>query len=361
MINPFRPTAGAEPPRIIGRDEVVAEFVVGLQSGVGAPSRLMRITGPRGSGKTVLLYDLRNKASELGWQTAVVSAGPSLLDNLAYELESSINPKSASVEVNLGLVSANLDFAKPKRNIRALMKAAASKGGLFIAIDEVQDADEDDMREIASAVQLLIGEKVDIALAFAGLPAGVMDLINGRALTFLRRAQAEELTRINQVEVAISLKDSFAATGLVLDGSQLETAARATEGYAFLIQLVGFYIWNRADEHRDSNTNVTDADVETGLALAFARFHDAVHEPCIANLSLSEVSYLLAMSEDKTVSKTSDLVERMGRKSNELSSIRSRLLQREVIQAPRRGYVEFAVPGLRDYLRKQREEILERY
>lgn len=69
-----------------------------------------------------------------------------------------------------------------------LGSAAKSSKGLFIAIDEVQDAPIDDMRAIASAVQLLIGEKVDIALAFAGLPAGVMDLINGKALTFLRRA-----------------------------------------------------------------------------------------------------------------------------------------------------------------------------
>lgn len=51
FYNPFRPTAGAEPPRIIGRDDISLEFVEGLVSGVGAPARLMRITGPRGSGK----------------------------------------------------------------------------------------------------------------------------------------------------------------------------------------------------------------------------------------------------------------------------------------------------------------------
>ena len=86
-----------------------------------------------------------------------------------------------------------------------LSSAAKSSEGLFIAIDEVQDAPIDDMRAIASTVQLLIGEKVDIALAFAGLPAGVMDLINGKALTFLRRALPEDLAPINQVEVALSM------------------------------------------------------------------------------------------------------------------------------------------------------------
>lgn len=98
-----------------------------------------------------------------------------------------------------------------------LGSAAKSSKGLYIAIDEVQDAPIGDMRAIASAVQLLIGEKVDIALAFAGLPAGVMDLINGKALTFLRRALPEDLVPINQVEVALSIGDSFIATGLTIE------------------------------------------------------------------------------------------------------------------------------------------------
>lgn len=57
-VNPFKPTAGAEPPVLAGRDAVLNDFEIGLEEGVGAPGRLMRITGPRGSGKTVLLTEL---------------------------------------------------------------------------------------------------------------------------------------------------------------------------------------------------------------------------------------------------------------------------------------------------------------
>ena len=48
LVNPFKPTAGAEPPVLIGRDKVIDDFSDGLDEGVGAPARLMRITGPRG-------------------------------------------------------------------------------------------------------------------------------------------------------------------------------------------------------------------------------------------------------------------------------------------------------------------------
>ena len=116
------------------------------------------------------------------------------------------------------MVSAKFDVVPKESSLRKLLGSAAkSSKGLYIAIDEVQDAPIGDMRAIASAVQLLIGEKVDIALAFAGLPAGVMDLINGKALTFLRRALPEDLVPINQVEVALSIGDSFIATGSTIE------------------------------------------------------------------------------------------------------------------------------------------------
>lgn len=204
--------------------------------------------GPRGSGKTVLLCDLRDRARELGWKTAIVSAGPNLLLDLKDQIVESSLATNASVGVNAGFVSAKFDVVPKESSLRKLLGSAAkSSKGLFIAIDEVQDAPIDDMRAIASAVQLLIGEKVDIALAFAGLPAGVMDLINGKALTFLRRALPEDLAPINQVEVALSMGDSFIATGLTIEDDLLSRAAKATKGYAYLVQLVGYSIWQRAN------------------------------------------------------------------------------------------------------------------
>lgn len=242
-----------------------------------------------------------------------------------------------------------------------LGSAAKSSKGLFIAIDEVQDAPIDDMRVIASAVQLLIGEKVDIALAFAGSPAGVMDLTNSKALTFSCRALPEDLAPINQVEVALSMGDSFIATGLTIEDDLLSRAAKVTKGYAYLVQLVGYSIWQRANLHRAKSAIMSERDVIEGITLAEARFHDVVHEPAISLLGLNDIKYLLAMCEDKQQFKSSEIAKRMGKKTNEVSSIRAKLLQREVIQAPQRGYVQFAVPDLDTYLRENAAEILERF
>lgn len=141
----------------------------------------------------------------------------------------------------------------------------------------------------------------------------------------------------------------------------LSRAAKATKGYAYLAQLVGYSIWQRANLHRVESANVSERDVIEGIALAEARFHDVVHEPAISGLGLNDIKYLLAMCEDKQQSKSSEIAKRMGKKTNEVSSIRAKLLQREVIQAPQRGYVQFAVPDLDIYLRENAAEILERF
>ncbi|QSZ51884.1 ATP-binding protein [Paenarthrobacter sp. AT5] len=70
MMNPFRPTAGATPPELIGREGTLDEFEYGLQIGSGAPGLLTIITGARGIGKTALLGAAQDKAVQQGWVVA---------------------------------------------------------------------------------------------------------------------------------------------------------------------------------------------------------------------------------------------------------------------------------------------------
>ena len=67
MANPFKPTAGATPPLLVGRNRVIEEFLESLDDGPGAPGLLELITGARGVGKTVMLTALGDSARERGW------------------------------------------------------------------------------------------------------------------------------------------------------------------------------------------------------------------------------------------------------------------------------------------------------
>lgn len=67
MKNPFKPTAGARPPLLIGRNDMRQDFAESIENGPGSPGLLSIFTGPRGIGKTVMLGEIEDEAIEHGW------------------------------------------------------------------------------------------------------------------------------------------------------------------------------------------------------------------------------------------------------------------------------------------------------
>lgn len=368
VINPFKPTAGAEPPVLVGRERVIEDFRDGIEEGVGAPGRLMRITGPRGSGKTVLLTELGDIARENGWTVVDVSANGSLLDKVKRALRQSSAHAETSVEANFGFVTARAAVNKEEGplDLREVLTTVVSeltekRRGLLITIDEVQDGDEDEFRELATTIQHLIRERLNIAFVFAGITTGVLNLINGKALTFLRRAKAEELASIPIEEVATSFQKTFADSGFDADESVFEAMSSATHGYAYLIQLVGYGVFAQAKRYAAISKTVSVADAERGIERAYIDFSDAVLLPALDELPERSIEYLLAMTEDGDKSGTGMIAKRMGLEAPQLTATRRLLIERQVIEAPSRGLVRFAIPRLREYLLENREEILSRF
>lgn len=74
LRNPFKPTAGMNPPELIGRDAVLDEFAESLDNGPGVLDRLMRVSGIRGIGKTVMLNALGEVAQSKGFYVVNVAS-----------------------------------------------------------------------------------------------------------------------------------------------------------------------------------------------------------------------------------------------------------------------------------------------
>lgn len=105
----------------------------------------------------------------------------------------------------------------------------------------------------------------------------------------------------------------------------------------------------------------SDEDVRLGIENAMTRFHEVVHEPAISRVTKGAMEYLVAMAQEGERASTADVAKRMGREPKATSSFRRSLIQREVIQSPVRGYVEFSVPFLREYVLENADELLDRY
>lgn len=367
-VNPFKPTAGAEPPVLAGRDAVLEDFEIGLEEGVGAPGRLMRITGPRGSGKTVLLTELGDIARRRGWRVVDVTAADRLPELICRRLEKS-DGVDYSVELDLMVVKARAQKDEPRRSEdiyeamnRVTGKLTEEHKGLLVTVDEIQDASVEDVREIAVAIQHLIRERRDIAFVFAGLTAGVMNLLGEDGPTFLRRAYPEELSTIPVDEVEAALRATFERSGVRIDEDALTSAAESTAGYAYLIQLVGYNVWRAAQVRASGEFDAISAeDVEKGVVVARREFERTVLEAAIAHLPKMAMEYLVAMTEDRLASSTGEIASRLGVPASSLSTTRKLLVSRQIIEPTARGYVGFSIPFMREYLTKNREALLARY
>lgn len=368
LINPFKPTAGMTPPVLIGRESVLEDFSDGLLEGPGAPGRLMRITGPRGSGKTVLLTELGEMALAQGWRVVNVVSDEDMCDSIVRQLRAPLRMKGVIVGVTLPVISAELDASLLSEDAtfreqfeRAVRKLTDSGSGLLITLDEAQNADRDAMGTIASCVQLMIRERQNIALVFAGITTGVLDLLNSKSLTFLRRAKSEELANIPINEVSRALKATIERSGLSIGDNALSAMAAATEGYAYLTQLVGYSVWRTARRHADVSLQVNEDDVERGIAAARKEYGSAVLDTALADLTLPAVEYLFAMCEDAGASATGKVAERMGRSTADANSYRRILIARQIIEATATGYVAFSLPYMREHLIANRGRIFARY
>ena len=67
MANPFTASFGVSPPLLVGRDVLLDEFAEALEDGPGATGRATLYTGARGSGKTVMLNAVEDRARAQGW------------------------------------------------------------------------------------------------------------------------------------------------------------------------------------------------------------------------------------------------------------------------------------------------------
>ena len=364
MRNPFKPTAGARPPLLVGRDRALDTFAEGLEDGPGAPGLLTIFTGPRGVGKTVMLSEAEDTARKAGWVTISDTATVGLIDRTAKAMDRVLDelgdgpPSRKIISVNaagFGITTQpppERDRSWRDRATEICTITATHETGLLISVDEIHAIDRTELTALAADVQHLIREGLPIALIVAGIPKAVSDLLNEKVSTFLRRADRVKLVDVSLSEVQRAFTQTFRDTGVTITDAQVERAAEATGGYPFLIQLVGYHLWRRA-----AKTPLTDELVERGIEDARVRLGATVLQPALSDLSNVDRTYLLKMAEDTSASRVNDIAERLGRPQKYAGVYRRRLLDAGMITEAGRGRVDFAVPGLREYLREHAASI----
>jgi hypothetical protein len=306
-----------------------------------------------------MLSAAEDAAREAGWVVISETATRGLMERLEEAMTTHLNelgdgpPTRKVTSLTVAGVGIGTQLPPEKRpswrttatNLLTLLNDHET--GLIITVDEIHAVDRRDLTDLAAVIQHLIREELPIGLLMAGIPKAVSDLLNEDVSTFLRRADRIDLTEVPIADVKASLKDTFAATGIAITDEQLQRAAEATDGYPFLIQLVGYHVWRRAIDG-----TVTDDTLAAGVDAARRRLGTTVLQAALSDLSPVDRTFLLKMSEDDGVSRLADIAVRLGESTKYAGVYRRRLLDAGIIVDAGRGLLDFAVPHLRQYLRE---------
>lgn len=357
LTNPFIPLFGEVPYSLAGRRDEIKRIERAFESPGNDPYRFTLITGPRGSGKTSLLTFAAKTAEQHGWIAVNSYAVPGMLEvlydqarlNVEHIVSTSERPHLSSITA--GPVGLSWDHpigaqeSWHTRMTRLLLLLAEKGVGLLFTLDEVR-ADLDEVIVLASSCQIFLRENFKIALYIAGLPRDTSQLITHESTSFLRRAMQFKLGSVADYEAELALEKTIYAGGKTIEPEALRYAAKATGGYPFLIQLVGYRIWEWGEDHEV----LTMKDAEKGIGYALREFDDRILAPSFYEMSAGDRAFAKAMLQDEEYSTISDIAKRIGRSNSYTAQYKRRLLEQGVIEENYDKSVRFSLPGMREFV-----------
>lgn len=357
----FSPSFGNRPTYLVGREKLVDDIIAGLHTAPGSRERAVILLGQRGMGKTVLLWELADRARAAGFIVATPTVASAdmperIIEKLQDDGERALKDKQLKLSgASLGALgfSAGLQFTREVQESKSfqyklthLARRSTELGrGLLILIDELQ-ANSEEIRQLVVAYQEMVGEGLNVAMAMAGLPGAVSATLNDKVLTFLNRAKKSDLGPLPLGDVDAFLARAFADLGVEISEDGRIRASRFTAGSPYLLQLVGHHMVIRTNEAGE----LTDTEITTALAMAQEEFENDICKTSLAALSETDRAFLKAMISTGAPYKTAHIAEHMGVTTDYAQKYRRRLIGAGVIEAAGRGMVAFAVPYLEDHL-----------
>jgi ribosomal protein L20A (L18A) len=189
------------------------------------------------------------------------------------------------------------------------------------------------MREFASLFQIFIRRDFPVFLLMTGLYENIYELQNEKTLTFLYRAPKMELRPLNIGMIAKKYREIFG-----LPEEEALSMAQETMGYPFAFQVLGFLCW----KNKAKWTEMLDE---------YSQYlEEYVYEKLWSELSAQDKVVLRAMSDSES-RKVEAIRAKAGKNSGNFSVYRNRLIKKGIIISSEYGYLEFALPRFREFVK----------
>ena len=350
MKNPFTTTFSKNPENSYVYTEQTSEILDNFNYENPTES-VYKITGARGSGKTVILAKIEDELRSAqnikkGWLVFDVNPSRDMFSQIAAMLakegfsKGKSKTKSLSISASvLGTgggvsVSSGNDFFDLGVEIDDMLKTLQKKGKkLFVGVDEVSKSSE--MVQFASEYGKWLRAGYPVYLVCTGLYENIIELSNVKNLTFFRRAATVKTEPLNAIRMAELYKKL-----LNIDIAEAREMAKITKGYAYAFQKLGslYFKKQKTDKLKDL---IQDLKAEL-----FAYSYEKIWEEFT-----EEDRFLVRLLTKKAEFKREEVLKLMGAKKGNYSMYRDRLLKRGIIET-RQAYVSFALPYFADYVKE---------
>ena len=342
--NPFNITFGEEPRNSIPRGMETKEITDSFDS-ESPESKIYIITGPRGSGKTVFLSQIKRVYDERDdWLTIDLNPHGNMIEQFcakAYE-KGKMKRLFLKTEFNYSFHGFGISISggNPVSNVESMIEKilthlSKKRMRVLLTIDDV--ANSENMRYFAHAYQSYLREGWDVFLLMSGLHENISNLENDKGLTFLVRAPKIYLQRLSQVAIANSYKRV-----LGIDKEKAIALAKTTMGYPYGFQLLGNLLYKSGGEITEETMDSFDMALDENVYSLIWR-----------TLSKKDRKILIAIAEGNT--EVSALLMAASMSNSAWQVYKSRLYKAGLLDLTHRGQVSLALPRLREYILMQKE------
>lgn len=343
LNSPFSVMFGEEPASFISRDEEIGQIVSSFDSDK-PESKVYVITGPRGSGKTVLLskvkknYEKKNK-----WITVDLNPYGDMLEQLCAGIYEKGKVKHLFIKPDFNFSFSGVSFSihgdSPVSNVNTLLEKMflyLSKQGVkvLITIDDISATQY--VKYFIHTYQSFVREDYKIYLLISGLYENIFSLENDKSLTFLVRAPKIYLERLSLTKIKFSYSEL-----LGVDDKTAIELAKLTMGYAYGYQLLGNLLYKNNLQLDDKLLNKYDMDLE-----------DNVYSLIWRELSLKEKQILFAIASGST--SVADILKDTGMNNSALQVYKIRLSRAGIIDTSFRGQLLFNLPRFKEFVLLQK-------
>lgn len=381
LDNPFRPGAGAPPPALVGRDELIERFRLTVGRAVRKrPGKSVMPIGLRGVGKTVLLNTFIDVAENEGLKVGYIEAPETgdlrrllavrlrkiLLDlDRAGKVSRAVRralgalgsftynlPDGSSITLNVDALAGVADSGDLSDDLTDLLveagKAAEDRQtGIALAIDEVQYLGSDELAALISAIHRTVQLNLPVVLVGAGLPQ--LPGLTGNAKSYAERLfEFPRIGSLDGTQARDVLRLPALEQDVAFESEALDELLVRTHGYPYFLQEWGYEVWNVA-----AASPITLHDVREAAPLVQAKLDDNFFKVRIDRLTPAERTYLHAMAElGPGPHRSGDIAAQMNVQVESVAPRRSALIRKGMVYSPAHGDTAFTVPMFDEFLRR---------